>query len=104
VTSPSPVRESHSAPLETPVLLVGLRCTVRYVALPVVLPLLGVAAGAALGVVLMLDGLAVISIVAAVRRLWRLRHPRRWRYLPVAVTLIAVVVVMAVSDTRALNA
>jgi hypothetical protein len=104
MTNPSRVLDPHRSPLETPMLLVGVRCTVRYVALPVVLPLLGVATGAALGVVLVLDGLAVISIVAAVRRLWCLRHPRRWQYLPVAVTLIAVVVVMAVSDARALNA
>jgi hypothetical protein len=49
--------------------LVGVRCTVRYVALPILLPLLAVATGAALGVVLILDSLAVISIVAVVRRL-----------------------------------
>jgi hypothetical protein len=84
-------------------LLVGVRCTVRYIVLPVLLPLLGAATGAALGVVLILDAVAVVSIVASLRRMWQLRHPRRWHYLPLALTLIVLVVVAVVSDARALD-
>jgi hypothetical protein len=84
-------------------LLVGVRCTVRYIVLPLVLPLLGIATDAALGVVVILDAVAVVSIVASIRRMWQLRHPRRWRYLPLALTLIALVVVVFVNDTRALD-
>jgi hypothetical protein len=84
-------------------LLVGVRCAVRYIVLPLLLPLLGVATGAALGVVLILDAVAVVSVVAALRRMWQRRDPRRWQYLPLALTLIVLVVVVFVSDTRALD-
>lgn len=68
-----------------PLLVAGLRCIVRYIVLPFVVPLLGVATGAtlgiatgvSLGVLLLLDVIAVIAIVATLRRLWRPQHPRR---------------------------
>ena len=95
-------------PLETPLLLVGLRCTARYLVLPFVLPLLGVTGGivpgAALSILLILDVIAVVSIVTTLRWLWRHRHPRRWQYLPVALTLVALIAVFLVNDTRVLYA
>jgi hypothetical protein len=97
-------------PFETPLLLAGLRCTLRYVVLPLVLPLLGVATGAtvgivtgaALGVLLTLDVVAVVAIVATLRRLWRLQHPRRWQYLPLALALAVLVGLFSVIDARVL--
>ncbi len=83
------VTTTGSRPFETPLLFSAARCTVRYIVLPIVLPfalpLLGVATGATLGIVtgvslgilLLLDVVAAISIVATLRRLWRLQHPRR---------------------------
>ncbi len=57
----------------------------RYIVLPFVLPLWGIATGAALGILLTVDVIATIAIVATLRRLWRLQHPRRWQYLALAV-------------------
>ena len=99
-------------PFETPLLMVGVRCTVRYIVLPFALPLVGVATGAtrgivtgaALGILLILDVIAVISIVATLRWLWRHQHPRRWQYLPVALALTALVAFFLVNDTRVLYA
>jgi ABC-type iron transport system FetAB permease component len=104
------VATTSSRPLETPLLVSAVRCTLRYVVLPFVLPLLGVggsgafgiATGAALGVLLTLDVIAAIAIVATLRRLWRLRHPRRWQYLALALALAVLVGVFFVSDTRVL--
>ncbi len=70
------------------------------------LPLLGVATsatrgivtGAALGILLTLDVIAAIAIVATLRRLWRLQHPRRWQYLPVALALAVLVGFFVMSD------
>ncbi|MQA01160.1 MAG: hypothetical protein GEU80_17905 [Dehalococcoidia bacterium] len=89
-----------------------MRCTVRYVVLPFVLPLLGVATGATLGVVtasalvllLALDVIAASAIVATLRRLWRHRHPRRWQYLPVAIALAVLIGFFFVSEARVLFA
>jgi hypothetical protein len=113
---PPPPRDvaaaTGSRPLETPLLVSAVRCTVRYVVLPFVLPLLGVAAsatpgivsGAAFGVLVILDVIAALAIVATLRRLWRLRHPRRWQYLPLALALAALVGFFLVNDTRVMYA
>jgi hypothetical protein len=97
-------------PLQKPLLLVGLRCTARYIVLPFVLPLLGVAAGArgivtgaALGILVMLDIAAVASIVGTLRWLWRRRHPRRWGYLPVAAALGVLIGLFLVNDVQRLT-
>jgi hypothetical protein len=95
-----------------PLLLAALRCALRYVVLPFMIPFVvvatgatrGIVTGAALGLLLILDVLAVIGIVATLRRLWRLRHPRRWQYLPVALTLAILVGIFLVSDARVLAA
>lgn len=105
-----PVPATESRPLETPLLIAAVRCAVRYIVLPFVVPLLGVATGttigvvtgAALGLLLTLDVIALIAIVATLRRLWRLRHPRRWPYLPVALALGVLVGFFFVNDARVL--
>jgi hypothetical protein len=107
---PSGVAATSSRPLETPLLVSGLRCTLRYVVLPLVLPLLGastrsaldIATGAALAVLLTLDVIAAVAILAMLRRLWQARHPRRWLYLPPALLLAVLVVVFFVNDARPL--
>jgi len=71
---------------------------VGYIVLPFVLPLMGVATGAALGILLTLDVIAAIAILAMLRRLWRLQHPRRWQYLPVALALAVLVGVFLAND------
>jgi hypothetical protein len=102
------VATTSSRPFETPLLVSAVRCTVRYIVLPFVLPLLGVATsatlgivtGAVLGILLTVDVIAVIAIVATLRRLWRLQHPRRWQYL--ALALAVLVGFFFVNDTRVL--
>jgi hypothetical protein len=97
-------------PFERTLLFAGVRCTMRYIVLPFVLPLLGAATGAAggivtgaaLGILLILDVIAVISIVATLRWLWRHQHPRRWRYLPLALVLTVLVAIFFMNDLRVL--
>jgi hypothetical protein len=102
------VAATSSPPFEAPLLVSAVRCTLRYIVLPFVFPLLGVATsatlgivtGAALGILLMLDVIAAISIVATLRRLWRRQHPRRWQYLAVALALAVLVGFFFLSDAR----
>jgi hypothetical protein len=96
------VATTSSWPFETPLLVSAVRCTVRYMVLPFVLPLLGVATGAALAILLTVDVIAAIAIVATLCRLWRLQHPRRWQYLLVALALAVLVGFFFMSDTRVL--
>lgn len=104
------IATTGSRPFETPLIIAGVRCTARYVVLPFVLPLLGVATGATLGIVtgaalgllLTLDMVAAIAIVATLRRLWRLQHPRRWQYLAVALVLAVLMGLFFMNDARVL--
>lgn len=104
------VATDRRRPLETPLLLVGVRCIVRYIVLPFALPLMAAATsatravvtGAALGILVVLDTVAVISIAATLRRLWRHQHPRRWQYLPVALALTGLIALLLVNDSRML--
>ena len=101
---------TSSRPFETPVLIAGVRCVLRYVVLPFVLPLLGVGTGATLGVVtgaalallLALDLIAVVALAVTVRRLWQLQHPRRWQYLPLAIALAVLVGFFFANDASVL--
>ena len=87
------VATATSQAFQTPLLVSALRCILRYIVLPFVLPLLGVATsatlgivtGAALGIILILDVIAVIAIVATVRRCGGSNIPAagstcRWRW------------------------
>ncbi len=97
-------------PYEGSLLVAALRCTMRYLVLPFVLPLLavatgptlGIVAGAAVGLLLTLDVIAAIAIVNTLRQLWRVQHPCRWQYLPVALALGVLIGVFFVNDARVL--
>jgi hypothetical protein len=104
------ITTTSSRAFETPLLISAARCTLRYVVLPFVLPLVAVAAsatpgivtGAALGILLTLDVIAAVATVAALRRLWLLQHPRRWQYLPVVLTLALLAGIFFTVDARVL--
>jgi hypothetical protein len=72
------------------VVVSAVRCTISYVLVPLVLPLIGILAGATRGVTLACDVVAVVAVVASLRRFWRAQHPQRWRYLLVAVGVLLV--------------
>ncbi|MFN8421726.1 MAG: hypothetical protein U0528_21140 [Anaerolineae bacterium] len=66
-------------------LLSAVRCIIKYVLLPFVLPLIGIAGGLATGITLLINVIAILSLVASVRTLWRINYSRKWSYLAVAV-------------------
>jgi hypothetical protein len=111
VALPEGGRSSTGWPFEAALIVSGVRCVVRYMVLPFVLPLAGVATAArfgigtvaAIGILLILDVIAGITILATLRRLWRLQDPRRWLYLPVAMMLAVVVGFFFVNDAGLLN-
>jgi len=83
-------------------LLSALRCTVQYLVLPFVLPWIGVAASISPLLTLTLSALAVVFLVRNVRRLWKVRHDRRWSYLLVAGVVTASLLLFVFVDLRTL--
>jgi hypothetical protein len=82
----------------------GLRCILQYVLLPFVLPLLGIAADAATPIYLIISLLAVVSIVASLRRFWRVRYQYRWQYLAMALVTLAMLAAFIQMDLTAIAA
>src|SRR5215204_3752217 len=80
------------------VLVSGLRCILRYAILPFGLPLLGLAAGTARGITIVFDVIAVVATITSLRRLWAVQHPQRWRYLMIAVGVLAVTAMFLAID------
>lgn len=79
-------------------LFVCVRCTLQYIVLPFVLPLLGLGGTMAIGISMAIDLFALGMILYNVRALWNTSW--RYRYLALSVVMIAILVVFLVNDLR----
>ena len=70
----------------------GVRCTLQYLILPVVLPLIGLASGFSLIIAMALDLVALWLLISGLRYLWQTRHPHRFDMLPLSAAILAVIV------------
>ncbi len=82
----------------------GLRCTLQYALLPFLLPLLGVAADAAVPLLLLINCIAAVSIFFSLRRFWAIGYRHRWRYLLVAATALILLLAFTIYDILQLQA
>ncbi|WP_254151149.1 hypothetical protein [Candidatus Chloroploca mongolica] len=87
--------EVPSAPAERrfglSLIISGVRCTLQYMVLPVVLPLIGLAGDFSLALVLLLDVIALSLLVSSLRYFWRNRHPRRFDILPLSGVILLLI-------------
>lgn len=81
-------------------LFVCVRCTIQYILLPFVLPLLGVGGNIATGISLAIDFVALGAISFNVWRLWNTSW--RYRYLGLSVVMISIIGVFMYHEVRAL--
>ncbi len=77
---------------------VALRCTLRYIVLPFLLPLVGLASALSAAIALAIDAVALTTIALNVRRLWRTNW--RWRYLGLAVGMTVIIGILAWRDLQ----
>lgn len=82
--------------------LSGLRCLLSYVVVPVVLPLLGLAVGAAPYVGVPVALLALVFDVRGIRRYWLSGSPHRWPMTWVYLAVIVLVMFLLVHDLIAI--
>jgi len=73
-------------------LISALRCTLQYILLPILLPLIGIASGVTLPLIILLDLLALWLLFGSLRFFWSIRHPRRFNLLPLAVLVLLLIV------------
>ncbi len=67
------------------------RCTLQYVLLPIVLPLIGLTTDISLPLVILLDLLAIAMLVRSLRYFWQTRHPRRFDMLPLSGVILFII-------------
>ncbi len=82
----------------------GLRCILQYVLLPFLLPIVGVAADAAVPVLLLINLIAMASIFFSLRRFWTIGYKHRWGYLAVALTALTLLLAFTLHDLMKLQA
>ncbi len=108
VTPPQPVFAEVAPPgeraLGISMVLSATRCTLQYIILPFLLPLIGLASNLSLGIVTVLDLAALVLVTTSLRQLWKARHPRRWTFLPLAMIVVVMVAVLLWFDVQALRA
>jgi len=81
----------------------GVRCILQYAILPFVLPVLGVTMDAAAPISLAINLVAIVLIIYSLRRFWRIGYRHRWKYLPVAITALALLTAFIVLDIHVIT-
>lgn len=88
--------------VRTSILVSTVRCLLMYIVLPFVLPALGWARGVSAGVGVALGVVAVVSLIAGVRRFWACDHPRRWWFTGFGAFVLPFLVSLLVADAARL--
>jgi uncharacterized membrane protein len=103
--SDTPDENARSAQnaLSFSLLFSGVRCVLQYAVLPFILPIIGIAADAAIPLLLIINVAAIVSIVFSLRRFWRIRYAHRWTYLVVATVGLTLLTVFLWMDVQALH-
>ena len=90
--------------LTASLLFSGMRCILQYALLPFLLPLAGIAAEAALPILLLINVVAMASIYLSLRRFWSIGYKHRWSYLAVAGAALLLLVAFTIYDVMQLMA
>jgi hypothetical protein len=94
---PAPEGAAHRA-FSTSMLVSGTRCLLTYIVLPFVAPALGLAAGVGPAIGIPIGVVAIGCNILTIRRFWAADHRWRWAYTAVALTVIALLLVLMVED------
>ena len=79
----------------------AFRCILQYAILPFVLPAIGVAAGFATHLTMVINVIAIGAIILSLSRFWRIGYKQRFHYLAFAGPALVLLIVFLVLDIRA---
>jgi hypothetical protein len=79
-------------------LFVCVRCTLQYIVLPFVLPLLGLNTSFSVVLSMIIDLIALAAITYNIKRLWPTSW--RWRYIALCAVMVPILIVFLVGDIR----
>lgn len=76
----------------------GIRCTLTYLVFPIILPLLGLAAGVGPLVGIVIGTVAIVCDVFSIRRFFAVDHKWRWWFSGIALSVVVLLFVLLVED------
>ena len=94
---PAPEGAAQRA-FSTSMLVSATRCLLTYIVLPFVAPALGLAAGVGPAIGIPIGVVAIGCNILTIRRFWAADHRWRWAYTAIALTVIALLLVLMVED------
>ncbi|MGH9228957.1 MAG: hypothetical protein ACRD07_09575 [Acidimicrobiales bacterium] len=94
---PAPEDAAQRA-FSTSILVSGIRCLLTYIVLPFLAPALGLAAGVGPAIGIPIGVVAIGFNILTIRRFWAADHRWRWAYTAIALTVIALLLVLMVED------
>ncbi len=94
---PAPEGAAQRA-FSTSILVSATRCLLTYIVLPFVAPALGLAAGVGPAIGIPIGVVAIGCNILTIRRFWAADHRWRWAYTAIALTVIALLLVLMVED------
>ena len=94
---PAPEGAAQRA-FSTSILVSATRCLLTYIVLPFLAPALGLAAGVGPAVGIPIGIVAIGCNILTIRRFWAADHRWRWAYTAIALTVIALLLVLMVED------
>jgi hypothetical protein len=84
------------------VLLSALRCTLTYVILPLLKPVIDLSGGVGPVLGLIVGAVSAVAIIASMRRFWRAGHRFRWYYTVIGGAILVLLAVSGVKDILSL--
>jgi hypothetical protein len=94
---PAPEDAAQRA-FSTSILVSATRCLLTYIVLPFLAPVLGLAAGVGPALGIPIGVAAMGANVLTIRRFWAADHRWRWAYTAIALTVIALLLILMVED------
>ena len=94
---PAPEGAAQRA-FSTSILVSATRCLLTYIVLPFVAPALGLAAGVGPAIGIPIGVVAIGCNILTIRRFWAADHRWRWAYTAIALSVIALLLVLMVED------
>jgi ABC-type iron transport system FetAB permease component len=79
----------------------GIRCTLQYVVLPFVLPVLGITGDVAPQIFLVINIIAILAVSSSIRRMWRTNYKYKWQYLVIGSAAMVILTAFTIMDLQA---
>ena len=101
VVDPGATEGAHRA-FRWSILVTAVRCTILYLIVPILIPVISVARVVAAPVSIALCIFALVNGVVSVRRFWTANHPARWQYSAFMVIVFVVLLLSIIIDITTL--